>query len=1171
MYQTVRITILTSVFIVVTGHVGVLASDISVSEPVTDATSELANRQQNSLEPSTIMNPDDGVVLSIEQLNELSEKALADDSSSTEDVEKIKKRFSSAVEWLKRYDANCQAIAQLKREIETSDALATETQRRLEEPLETVVVENIDGQSTDQLETRLLEAQRQHKEAVQELESRESDVKDWAKKKADLIAKLDETQQRINDTHEELKQTPADERSPKELAHRYELMAREMGLQSQLERLHVNTQRQDRMADVFPLLRDLAKRNATRLEKEVSQLVALVARARKQESDAQASAARYQQIVVDPAIRGIAERNTALAERRQDLTTKITDLRDQIAQVDSQIQLVIKRQHDAQVRVELTGRSSAVGLMLRRQRDELPLLVNSREQIQLVEETSPLVYLERLDLDTEQEMLVDVENEKERVLRTLGDHLDEHDAERFGETVGQLLITRRGLVSSLVNDLEQYFVDLNTLQKKHRELIAVTQQFQDYIDERVLWIRSAEPISLATLGNVLRGVGEIVTPQRWSRLFRNTGQAVLTEPWVALGVLLTVVALWGLQQVLDSHIQRICDSSSNRSGARYWPVVQALGIAGIATMEWPILIWYAGRHVEAANFASGLGFAVGAALKYVAELIWLGGFLRLICRPGGIAQTYFSWPLSGLLVVRKNLRWLMLLAVPLAAVVVIAGLFEDAKWDDSMGRLAFTLAMLLLVAFTYRVGGCRNHLLREAIEKQPASWLQQVRCAAVFAGTVIPLMLTALAAAGYYFSARQLALRLQATTILALSGVILHALASRWLVVKRRRLALEQAKLRSQQGTRDTDEMAPSLVNDPPDWNEIHGRLRMLLRHALTVFVLIGIWSIWSDVLPALKILDRIELWSQSVTVTQVYEDKGEVLRSETVKEVPTTLRHGVIAMIAVLATLILGKNLPALLEITLLNRLPLDRGGRHAVSVILRYALGLTGAFLAFRTLNIQWSSIQWLAAAVTVGLGFGLQEIFANFVSGIILLFERPIRVGDVITLDDVTGTVTDIQIRATTVTNWDRKELIVPNKELITGRLLNWTLTDTTNRLVIEVGIAYGSDANAARVLMLETVSAHEKVLNDPTPIVSFESFGDSSLNFVIRCYLASLEGRLETLHQLHADLHRALNEAGYEIPFPQRDINVRGLDLMAGPSMGPDELPQKEPAGQQRAAA
>ena len=199
----------------------------------------------------------------------------------------------------------------------------------------------------------------------------------------------------------------------------------------------------------------------------------------------------------------------------------------------------------------------------------------------------------------------------------------------------------------------------------------------------------------------------------------------------------------------------------------------------------------------------------------------------------------------------------------------------------------------------------------------------------------------------------------------------------------------------------------------------------------------------------------------------------------------------------------------------------------------------------MTFNSIGVRWSSIQWLVAALGVGLGFGLQEIFANFVSGLILLFEQPVRVGDVITLGETTGTVSRIRMRATTVTNFDQQELIIPNKDLVTGRLLNWTLSDSTNRIVIQVGIAYESDPEMACALIREVCLNHPNVMQEPAPTAFFEQFGDSTLNINVRFFLAKLDLRLPTRHELLVSIRKRFADSGIEIAFPQRDLHIKSV--------------------------
>ena len=207
---------------------------------------------------------------------------------------------------------------------------------------------------------------------------------------------------------------------------------------------------------------------------------------------------------------------------------------------------------------------------------------------------------------------------------------------------------------------------------------------------------------------------------------------------------------------------------------------------------------------------------------------------------------------------------------------------------------------------------------------------------------------------------------------------------------------------------------------------------------------------------------------------------------------------------------------------------------------------LAVIGTVLAFGKIGIGWSKVQWLVAAMTVGLGFGLQEIFANFVSGLIILFEQPIRVDDVVTIGEVTGKVAKIRIRATTIRRWDQRELVVPNKEFITGHLINWTLSDNVLRREFLVGIAYGSDTAKAERILYEVARANPLVLEDPKPMVIFKAFGENSLEFELRVYISGIDNYIPVWHSINCAIDQEFRKAGIEIAFPQRDIHVRSVD-------------------------
>ncbi len=235
-----------------------------------------------------------------------------------------------------------------------------------------------------------------------------------------------------------------------------------------------------------------------------------------------------------------------------------------------------------------------------------------------------------------------------------------------------------------------------------------------------------------------------------------------------------------------------------------------------------------------------------------------------------------------------------------------------------------------------------------------------------------------------------------------------------------------------------------------------------------------------------------------------------------------------------------------------------------YAISIVCRYLVAAVGVMIACQSLGFSWSSVQWLVAAMGVGLGFGLQEVFANFVCGIIILLERPIRVGDLVTVNGTTGFVTRMQLRATMIMDYDRRELIVPNKKFITDDVINWTLTDSVTRIVVPVGIAYGSDTMLAQNSLLKVAREHPMVLSEPRPEVIFSKFGDSCLDFELRVHIPNRDHYPEIVHQLHMAIDREFRDQHIEIAFPQQDVHVRGIEPIIESLSGSRLAPRRKAA-------
>jgi len=243
-----------------------------------------------------------------------------------------------------------------------------------------------------------------------------------------------------------------------------------------------------------------------------------------------------------------------------------------------------------------------------------------------------------------------------------------------------------------------------------------------------------------------------------------------------------------------------------------------------------------------------------------------------------------------------------------------------------------------------------------------------------------------------------------------------------------------------------------------------------------------------------------------------------------------------------------LSKRIRNWLVHNVLAKSSLDLGTRTAIGTITRYSIILIGLMIILQTVGIDLSTITVLAGALGVGIGFGLQNITNNFVSGIIILFERPIKVDDRIEVGNITGDVVRISMRATTIVTNDNISVIVPNSEFISSKVINWSHNDRNVRFNIPVGVSYNEDPQKVKELLLSVANDNDAVLKEPLPDVIFSEFGDSSLNFVLRVWTSTLIQAPKVLKsQLYFEIFKRFREVGIQIPFPKRDLHIKNEEL------------------------
>ncbi|HHV6349991.1 TPA: mechanosensitive ion channel domain-containing protein, partial [Haemophilus influenzae] len=521
----------------------------------------------------------------------------------------------------------------------------------------------------------------------------------------------------------------------------------------------------------------------------------------------------------------------------------------------------------------------------------------------------------------------------------------------------------------------------------------------------------------------------------------------------------------------------------------------------------------------------------------MAGYCWFFTFWISLFRPNGIFVNHFESSKENAQRFRGVIQRIIIVIVLLLNTSVFSNVTDAGLANDVLGQINTITALIFCTAI---IAPRFNRVLRSyEPETNKHHWLIRI----VQIGLrLIPVGLIVLIVLGYYYTALNLIEHFIHSYIAWCVWWLVRNTIYRGITVSSRRLAHRRlAEKRRQKALENNYENISSddvvAVGEPEESLALNDVRSQLLRF-VDLFIwtaLLGIfYYVWSDLVTVVSYLREITLWQQTTTT-----DAGTVVES-------ITLFNLLVALVIVGITYVLVRNISGILEVLIFSRVNLSQGTPYTITTLLTYIFIAIGGAWAFATLGMSWSKLQWLFAALSVGLGFGMQEIFANFVSGIILLFERPIRVGDVVTINGVSGTVAKIRIRAITLIDFDRKEIIVPNKSFVTGQVTNWALSSTMTRLVISVGVAYGSDLTLVRQLLLQAADEQPTVLRDPKPSAYFLTFGASTLDHELRVYVEQVGDRTSTTDAINRRINELFAEHNIDIAFNQLDVFIKNND-------------------------
>lgn len=802
--------------------------------------------------------------------------------------------------------------------------------------------------------------------------------------------------------------------------------------------------------------------------------------------------------------------NSYLLEQRQKYALYQHDYQE----VDSALTKVDQMQKDLDNQIKELGKSLVLSRLLNKQLSLLPKVQLSYDLDEVIANLNIYIY----ELREQTDKLLDIE------LIVNQDIKKAPSLAKYRNDLTSLYSQRRRILSELYQILANELSTTIELKLKYTSYNNIRSKIKSDISEQLFWVKSNQSLGSEFLYTLVPTV-KYEFSDLLNKLTSEKFKVHTTK--TAFLVVLPFIILALIVISFNSRIQKYNNELALRLDRRNDSIfVTPAAIINNMIMMVPRLSWMVviGSIVICLSLATtNLQYQI--ILIMVLHIFVFVFFLQII-KPNALVQRHFSVQPYKLRQYRNILNQVWIFSLPLLIFANVAETDSNFIYADITSFIVVLLSCAALLVISIRI------FIRNLTDFANSSATAVIGS---FIAIIVCLMAVLFVASGYLYSIVTLTNRLAFTCYIILGYYLVSQTIHRMMHVYIFKASL---KKKHEQEDKNSEEITSqnfiAMLNMSP--SHLCSKAFKIVNTALLTVTAFFMYIQWNDLASVLRYLDTIQIWT-----------KTELVNGTPVVTDYLSLANILLAIFILIVTSVLNKNLPSILEKLLLIKKGINQKSTgYTVKVITSYLITGFGIICAAGSVGIRWENLQWLVAALSVGLGFGLQEIFANFVSGIILLFERQTRVGDIITLNGLSGTVNKIRIRSTTVMSFENKEVMIPNKEFITSALTNWSLTSTVTKLEFIVGVAYDADVERAKSLLLSIVNRCRYISKEHASLIYIKELAASSVNISAEVYVTNIGDRKLTMDYLSRETLSVFAKNNIEIPFDQLDLHVKTLE-------------------------